>query len=93
MIMIGVQSGSTHHSAGIPRARKVRAHSSDASGAARRLDLNKDEVNVVDAVVGPTTRLQWCQQWLKTDNVKETSVVVSFRYLCSSLEVFLTFEE
>jgi hypothetical protein len=42
----------------------------------RRLDLNKDVVNE-DGLIGPTTRFQWCQQWLKTENSKENSNPVS----------------
>ena len=74
------QSSSTNRSTDFRRTRKVRVRLNDtSSGAVRRLDLNKEDVSS-EFVVGPTTRQQWCQQWLKTDSSKENNIAVSSVY-------------
>jgi len=40
------------------------------ASAVRRLNLERDDVDSDSTLAGPTTRLQWCQQWLHRESAK-----------------------
>ena len=43
------------------------------ASAVRRLNLERDDADSDSTFAGPTTRLQWCQQWLHRESAKRRS--------------------
>ena len=67
-----LQSGSTSRSASRRRSSMLASDSVVAS-AVRRLNLERDFADSDSMLAGPTTRLQWCQQWLHSESAKRRS--------------------
>lgn len=45
-------------------------HDNVIASAVRRLNLERDSVDSDSTMAGPTTRQQWCQQWLHRESAK-----------------------
>jgi len=66
------QSGSTSRSAS-GRRSGVMPSDNVVATAVRRLKLDRDNGDSDGMLAGPTTRLQWCQQWLHRESAKRRS--------------------
>jgi len=71
-LTVHVQSSSTTRSI---NGRRSRAPATDniVASAVRRLNLERDDADSDSTLAGPTTRLQWCQQWLHHESAKRRS--------------------
>jgi len=55
------------------RRSRVPATDNVVASVVRRLNLERDDVDSDSMLAGPTTRLQWCQQWLHRESAKRRS--------------------